>query len=218
MHDEVDERTEPEARENAGEASVEIGDDGERETVRAEQAERLRHLGEDAPRLGAAVVSEQLCEASVEGGSLGGGSERPAHDRGPPRTLALREAGGIDAGEGERRGVGERFAEAPLGFVGRERDPVPRCEAGVGPADRLGHRDERAHRVEHHRLETHQGRRGPPNSVSSQNWISVPWAWRGWMKAVRRPPGRSALPTSSMPSASRRRTSTSNRSTSIPRW
>src|SRR5439155_941636 len=83
-------------------------------TVRAEQAERLRHLGEDAPRLGAAVVSEQLCEASVEGGSLGGGSDRPADDRGPPRTLALREAGGIDAGEGERRGVGERFAEAPL--------------------------------------------------------------------------------------------------------
>ncbi len=36
VHHEVDERTEPEARENGREASVEIGDDREFETVRAE--------------------------------------------------------------------------------------------------------------------------------------------------------------------------------------
>src|SRR5256885_12052500 len=48
-------------------------------------------------------------------------------------------------------------------------------------------RDERPRRVERDRLGPDQGRRGPPNSGSSQNSISAPCVWRGWMKAVRRP-------------------------------
>jgi hypothetical protein len=40
-------------------------------------------------------------------------------------------------------------------------------------------RDERPQRVERDRLGPDQGRRGPPNSGSSQNWISAPCAWRG---------------------------------------
>ena len=217
MEHEVEERAQAEGGEEGREASIEVGDDGKLEALRAEQAERLRHLGEDPPRLSAAVVGEQLREARLERRPFRGGPECPAHDRVPPRALALGETGAADTGEGERGGGDERLAEVPLGPSGRERDSVPSREAGVGPPDRLGHREERADRVERDRLETHQGRRGPPNSGSSQNWISTPCAWRGWMTAVRRPPGISALPISSMPSASRRRTSGSSRSTSIVR-
>ena len=107
--------------------------------------------------------------------------------------------------------LGEREHERVGTLTGRVADDAT-------PSALTAPRDEPPHRVERDRLDPDQGRRGPPNSGSSQNWISAPCAWRGWMKAVRWPPGISALPTSSRPSASRRRTSGSSRSTSIAKW
>src|SRR5581483_5966848 len=203
---------EPEPVDQAEEARVEVRDDREPETARAERGEGGRDVGKDAPRLRSGEVRPERVEGGVERGRIGV-AERLPHDGVPPGALVSGELRGARAGEGEGRRRDEGRAEPPLD-VGRVRaDAVARREARVRPPDRLGDREERPRPVERDGREGHQGLRGRARSDPWRKWSSTPQASRGRTNAVGRPspsrPSRTRTPDASSWATSRASGSTS---------